>query len=349
MITPLDFLRSSYSYDFDESLIAQTPAEPRDSSRLLAFDRASENTRHTTFSRLDEFLHEGDVLVVNETQVIPARLRPIRKKSGSEAEVLLIRPQTERVWEAMVRPGRRLKDGDVLVWDDGTTATLVRRLSDGTRLVEFSRDVDLRWLETFGVMPLPPYIDRDAVESDDEDYQTVYAAVPGSVAAPTAGLHFTPELLERIAAKGVRRASVVLHVGPGTFRPVRVDDVREHRMDREFFDVSAETLALLRSAKESGNRIIAVGTTSVRTLESIAQRGLLQSEERVSTWTDIFIHPPYRFQIVNALITNFHLPETTLLMLVSALAGRERTLELYREAVRQRYRFYSYGDGMFIS
>ena len=348
MNDPLDALLSSYSYDFDESLIAQAPIEPRDAARMLVHDRATDALTHSTFADLPRFLAPGDLLVVNETRVIPARLRPRRAAGGGEAEVLLVRPRSSTRWEALVRPGRRLRPGDEVVWEDGTTAVIGERLTDGARLVEFSREVDMEWLERVGSMPLPPYIDREAEASDAEDYQTVYAHVPGSVAAPTAGLHFTPGLLDALDAAGVRRTSLVLHVGPGTFRPVRTESVEEHRMDREFFSVPAEALRAMRETKAAGGRVVAVGTTSVRTLETLAAQGLVSSEEDVSGWTDIFIRPPHTFGLVDALITNFHLPRTTLLMLVSALAGRERTLGVYAEAVRERYRFYSYGDGMLI-
>jgi S-adenosylmethionine:tRNA ribosyltransferase-isomerase len=346
---PSEFQRSAYAYNFDPALIAQSPATPRDSSRLLVYHRGTGATSHTQFSHLDDFLHEGDLLVVNTTRVMPVRLFPLNVSAGTEIELFLLRARTPRLWEALVKPGKRARVGTKLAWRDETEAVVIESLPDGSRVVEFSRDVTPAWLDTVGKMPLPPYIKREAEESDKERYQTVYAQTPGAVAAPTAGLHLTEPLLERIAAKGARRAEVLLHVGIGTFRPVRADDIREHPMESEYYEVSAETLERIRETRRNGGRIVAVGTTSVRTLETLAQTGQINSRDPVSGWTRIFIHPPYAFQLVDAIITNFHLPESTLIMLVSAFAGREQTLALYDEAVRLRYRLYSYGDGMLIS
>ncbi len=350
-----EFLLSSYRYDLDTDLIAQSPATPRDSARLLVYDRAAGRTEHGLFRDLLAELRSGDMLVVNTTRVIRARLHPTRPDGGG-AEVLLVRPRTASAWEAMVRPGRRLKPGTALRWDDGTRATVGERLPEGMRLVEFSREVDADWLESVGAMPLPPYIRRpqgERNEADDEDYQTVYADEPGAVAAPTAGLHFTEPLLGDLAAKGVDTAHLVLHVGPGTFRPVRVDDIRTHTMDYEYYNVPAPSLQKLGRTRRAGGRIVAVGTTSVRTLEALANDGFGDDQGEVpdggiSGKTDVFIYPPHTFRLVDAMITNFHLPESTLLMLVSAFAGRERTLALYGEAIERRYRFYSYGDAMLL-
>ena len=348
MSIPVDFQRSAYSYSLDPALIAQTPATPRDSSRLLVFDRQSCVTSHTRFARLDEFLQPDDLLVINTTRVMPVRLFPRNEVSAKQVELFLLRARTPAVWEALAKPGRHTRVGDAFTWPDGTTAGVIARQPDGSRVVEFSREVTPDWLEAHGKTPLPPYIKREAGDEDRERYQTVYASAPGAVAAPTAGLHFTESLMDRIAAKGIRRAGVLLHVGLGTFRPVRAEDIREHSMESEYYEVSAETVAAIRETRASGGRVVAVGTTSVRTLETLAETGQLDSREHVSGWTRIFIHAPYAFRVVDALITNFHLPESTLIMLVSAFAGREQTLALYAEAVSQRYRLYSYGDAMLI-
>ena len=349
MSIPVDFQRASYSYDFDPALIAQTPAVPRDSSRLLVFDRKTRAIRHEVFRGLDQFLRPGDLLVVNTTRVMPVRLFPRERTAARPVELFLLRARSPRVWEALVKPGRRIHPDSSLEWDDGTVATVIERLPDGSRVVEFSREVTPEWLEGHGKTPLPPYIRREASDEDRERYQTVYASAPGAVAAPTAGLHFTESLMERIAAAGVRKAELVLHVGIGTFRPVRAEDIRQHAMESEYYEVSPDTLEQIRSTRASGGRIIAVGTTTVRTLETLADTGQIDARDTVAGWTRIFIHPPYRFRMVDALITNFHLPESTLIMLVSAFAGREQTLALYAEAVRLRYRFYSYGDAMLIT
>lgn len=343
-----DWLRSSYGYDLDPARIAQEPVTPRDSSRLLVYDRSRRDIAHTVFRNITDFLRSGDLLVVNTTRVLPARLLPRRAGTGGNAEVLLLRALGPETWEAMVKPGKRLRPGSVLEFDDGTHVEVGERLPDGTRVVRFSRSVDIGWLGTFGSMPLPPYIRRPAEAKDTETYQTVFAEVPGAVAAPTAGLHFTTELLDQIERLGVKRVPVLLHVGPGTFQPVREDDVRKHRMHAEFYEISAKTLACIRDTREAGGRVIAVGTTSVRALETVAANGQHESDQDVSGWTEAFIYPPYRMQMVDGIVTNFHLPESTLLMLVSAFAGREETLRLYRIAVEEGYRFYSYGDAMFI-
>ena len=349
MTLPPDWQRAAYSYDLDADLIAQSPITPRDAARMLVYDRATKRVAHEHFSDLDRYLRPGDLLMLNTTRVLPARLHPCRLDTGAQVELLLLRARTPGLWETLVRPGKRLRPGTRVGWEDGTKATVSERLPEGARLVSFSREVDLGWLEAVGSMPLPPYIRRPANPEDAEAYQTVYASAPGAVAAPTAGLHFTDALLARLDALGVRRASLVLHVGPGTFRPVRCDDIREHPMDQEYYEVSADALEALRAARREGGRIVAVGTTTVRTLETLAETGQIEATTEVSGWTRMFIHPPYRFRLLDALITNFHLPESTLLMLVSAFAGREETLALYRQAVERRYRFYSYGDAMLLT
>ena len=343
-----DWLRSSYAYDLDPKRIAQSPVTPRDDSRLFVYDRQTEQKTHVRFREIGRFLQSGDLLVVNTTRVLPARLKPRRRDTGSDVEILLLHSRTSSEWEALVKPGKRLRPGVQLVFDDGTTVEIAERLPEGRRLVRFSQPIDLTWLESVGSMPLPPYIRRDTTTSDAETYQTVYARKSGAVAAPTAGLHFTPTLLEHLDEVGIKRGTVVLHVGPGTFRPVRADDVRTHPMDAEYYEVPVDTLRQIRETKQRGGRVIAVGTTSVRTLETLAGTGELSAEHDISGWTKLFLYPPYKMQVVDAIVTNFHLPESTLLMLVSAFAGRERTLQLYREAIESDYRFYSYGDAMLI-
>ncbi len=343
----IDLQLESYAYDLDPSLIAQEPVSPRDASRLLVHHRDTDQRQDRQFSDLPEFLTEADLLVLNETRVFPARVFGTSSR-GRDVELLLVRALSDTRWESLIRPGRKIRDGEAVSLEDGTVARVVERLGDGSRVVEFSRAITPEWLESFGAVPLPPYIDRPAEQQDRERYQTVYAVAPGSVAAPTAGLHFTDELLRSVDESGVRRTSVVLHVGPGTFRPVRTGDIRDHAMDREHFSVGADTLEALRDTRSRGGRIVAVGTTTVRTLETLARDGLINSAGPVAGWTEIFIHPPHRFQLVDALITNFHLPKSTLLMLVSAFAGREKTLEIYRHAVERKYRFYSYGDAMLL-
>ena len=336
---------SDFLYDLPEELIAQTPIEPRDHSRLLVVDRADGGIEHRHFYDLPGYLKKGDLLVVNDTRVMPARL--IGERAGGGAcEVLLLRQITPVSWETLVKPGKKLKSGAKVSFGGGRlTATIEAPTDAGGRVVRF--DVLSGTLEAaldeLGEMPLPPYIHEKL--ADRERYQTVYARAVGSAAAPTAGLHFTPELLEKIRLMGVEIVPVLLHVGLGTFRPVKAENVSEHKMHSEFYEVTPEAAEKINRAKAEGRRVIAVGTTSVRTLESAVTDGVLASG---SGWTDIFITPGYRFRMVDALITNFHLPGSTLIMLVSALMGRETTLSAYEEAVRQRYRFFSFGDAMFI-
>lgn len=337
---------TDFDYELPEALIAQFPVEPRDTSRLLTLNKVTGAVEHKAhFYELVEELNEGDVLVFNNTKVIPARLYGHREGSGGKVEVLLLTPCGENRWECLVKPGKKCPVGQVIVFDERLKATVLDKTDFGGRIVEFTVDgIFDDIIQEIGEMPLPPYI-HEKLE-DKERYQTVYAKEKGSAAAPTAGLHFTPELLEEIKAKGVELEFVTLHVGLGTFRPVSVESIEDHDMHSEFYSVSPETAARINDAKAKGRRIIAVGTTSVRTLESAStDDGVLQG---TSGWTQIFIYPGYTFKMVDALVTNFHLPQSTLLMLISALAGREHCLAAYEEAVREKYRFFSFGDAMFI-
>ena len=338
---------SDFYYDLPPELIAQTPLEKRDESRLLCLDKATGEWSHHHFYELPDFLRAGDCLILNNSRVLPARLLGRRLPGGGACEVLLLQDKGDKVWECLVRPGKHLREGARVSFGDGElTAEIAEVLPDGNRLVRFDYNgIFLEVLERLGKMPLPPYIKEEL--QDQERYQTVYSKVNGSAAAPTAGLHFTPELLEEIRAKGVNIAHVTLHVGLGTFRPVKVEDVTQHHMHSEFYVVEEDQAALINETKKKGGKIISVGTTSLRTLESAStEDGILKAG---SGWTDIFIYPGYRFKIVDRLITNFHLPESTLIMLVSALAGKEHIMAAYEEAVKDKYRFFSFGDAMFIT
>lgn len=337
---------SDFYYDLPQELIAQTPLERRDGSRLLVMQKETGTLEHRHFYDILEYLQEGDCLVMNDSRVIPARLLGNRLPSGGAAEVLLLTDKGDSVWECLVRPARKLRVGAQLSFGDGKlTATVKEEMDEGNRLVQFHYEgIFLEILEQLGKMPLPPYIKEEL--KDAERYQTVYSKVSGSAAAPTAGLHFTKELLDRIAAKGVKLAYVTLHVGLGTFRPVKVDDVTDHKMHSELCMISKKTAQILNETKASGGRVICVGTTSCRTLESLSDENGHFSEK--SAWTDIFIYPGYKFRAMDALITNFHLPESTLIMLVSAFAGYGHVMNAYREAVKARYRFFSFGDAMLI-
>lgn len=338
---------SDFYYDLPQELIAQHPASQRDASRLMVLNPGKRSLEHTVFSDLPRFLRPGDCLVVNDTRVIPARLIGTKRSSGISVEILLLKRLSETRWETLVRPGRRLPVGTFVdLIPNRLSAEIVTHLPNGNREVEFTfSGIWEEVLEEAGTMPLPPYI-RERLE-DPTRYNTVYAKQDGSAAAPTAGLHFTPELLDRLESQGVRRASVTLHVGLGTFRPVHVDSLEEHTMHSEYYEISPTALQQIQKSRDEGGRVISVGTTSTRVLETVARRfdGQLQP---CSGWTDIFLYPGCSFQIVDALITNFHLPESTLLMLVSAMAGRTFILDAYREAVRERYRFFSFGDAMLI-
>ena len=336
-----------FYYDLPPELIAQTPLEKRDESRLLCLDKATGEWSHHHFYELPDFLRAGDCLILNNSRVLPARLLGRRLPGGGACEVLLLQDKGDKVWECLVRPGKHLREGARVSFGDGElTAEIAEVLPDGNRLVRFEYNgIFLEVLERLGKMPLPPYIKEEL--QDQERYQTVYSKVNGSAAAPTAGLHFTPELLERIAAKGVGVGYVTLHVGLGTFRPVKEDEIEQHDMHSEYCTIPQETADLINRTKANGGRVICVGTTSCRTIESWAgEDGTMTA---TGGWTNIYIYPGYRFKVMDALVTNFHLPESTLIMLVSALAGREHVLAAYEEAVRERYRFFSFGDAMFIS
>lgn len=337
---------SDFYFDLPEELIAQTPLERRDASRLLCLDRWSGAREHRIFSELPELLHPGDCLVMNDSRVLPARLMGMRE-TGGVVEVLLLRDLGGGRWECLTRPGRKTRPGTRLIFGNGELeAEVLEVVEGGNRIVEFKYEgIFLEVLERLGKMPLPPYIKVEL--EDGERYQTVYSKEPGSAAAPTAGLHFTKELLARIADRGVRECFVTLHVGLGTFRPVKAEDIEEHEMHSEFCIMPEETARIITETKRSGGRVVCVGTTSCRTVESFAnEEGTMDAK---SGWTNIFIYPGYRFKCMDALVTNFHLPESTLIMLVSAFAGRENVLAAYNEAVREKYRFFSFGDAMFIS
>ena len=343
-------LTSDFHYDLPEELIAQTPADRRDGSRLMVLDRSKGEPEHRVFSEIIDFLRPEDILVVNSSKVIPARLLGVTKKTGSPMELLLLKSHAPGRWETLVRPGKRAKVGDVLLFGDGLLSVTVEEvLPDGNRIVSFDYDrslfkTDYELLDRIGELPLPPYIRKK--QKDLSRYQTVYAKEEGSAAAPTAGLHFTPELLDRIREKGVGYAEVTLHIGLGTFRPVKEARIADHLMHTEHFHIDESAAAEINRRRAAGGRVVAVGTTSCRVLESVAdENGLVHATEGD---TGIFIYPGYRFRAIDALITNFHLPESTLLMLVSALAGRERILKAYEIAVRERYRFFSFGDAMLI-
>lgn len=337
---------SDFDYELPQELIAQTPMEPRDHSRLLVYDRADKSVEHLHFYDLPRFLHKGDVLVVNETKVIPARLLGEKEDTGVPVEILLLKRLERDVWEGLVRPGRRLKPGAMCTFGNGLLrAEIIESTEDGGRRVRFHyADVFEEILDQLGQMPLPPYIHEKLL--DKNRYQTVYAKEAGSAAAPTAGLHFTPELMEQIRQMGVDIVPVLLHVGLGTFRPVKAEDVSEHHMHVEHYEVTQEAARKINEARARGGRCICVGTTSVRTLESAS--GEDDQVRAESGDTGIFITPGYHFHAVDSLITNFHLPQSTLLMLISALMGREEALRVYEEAVRERYRFFSFGDAMLI-
>ena len=337
--------KSDFYFDLPEELIAQTPLEQRDHSRLLHLDKRTGEIEHMHFYELAELLHEGDCLVLNNSRVLPARLIGSRLTGGS-VELVLLRDLGEGRWECLSRPGRKTKPGTELSFGNGELTAVVESVAEGgNRIVKFSYEgIFLEVLERLGKMPLPPYIKAEL--EDSERYQTVYSKELGSAAAPTAGLHFTPELLEKISQRGVKICYVTLHVGLGTFRPVKEDEIENHEMHSEFCSIPEETARIVTETKRSGGRVICVGTTSCRTVESFANAdGSLPAS---SGWTDIFIYPGYKFKCLDALVTNFHLPESTLIMLVSALAGREKVLNAYNIAVQERYRFFSFGDAMFI-
>ncbi len=337
--------KSDFYFDLPEELIAQTPLERRDSSRLLHLDKVTGELEHRHFYDLLDYLREGDCMVFNDSRVLPARLIGARPTGGS-VELVLLRDLGEGRWECLSRPGRKTRPGTEILFGNGELKATVESVAEGgNRIVRFDYEgIFLEVLERLGKMPLPPYIKEEL--QDSERYQTVYSREIGSAAAPTAGLHFTKELMEKIAAKGVKLCYVTLHVGLGTFRPVKAEEIEDHEMHSEFCIIPEETARIVSETKKNGGRVIAVGTTSCRTLESFARED--GSLPATSGWTNIFIYPGYTFKCIDALVTNFHLPESTLIMLVSALAGREHVLHAYEEAVKERYRFFSFGDAMFI-
>ena len=337
--------KSDFYYDLPEELIAQNPLKQRDASRLMLLDKKSGAMEHRHFYELPQFLRPGDCLVLNDSRVLPARLIG-QRASGGSVELVLLRDLGDNCWECLSRPGRKTRPGTELFFGNGELSAVVEQVAEGgNRIVRFRyQGIFLEILERLGKMPLPPYIKAEL--EDSERYQTVYSRELGSAAAPTAGLHFTPELLNEIREMGVQICTVTLHVGLGTFRPVKEEEIEDHPMHSEFCMIPESTAEIINRTKRSGHRVVAVGTTSCRTLESFAREdGTLEAS---SGWTDIFIYPGYRFRCIDALVTNFHLPESTLIMLVSALAGREHILDAYREAVREKYRFFSFGDAMFI-
>ncbi len=337
---------SDFNYELPTELIAQEPLKLRHMSRLLILDKKSGNIEHRTFKDIIEYLEAGDCLVLNDTKVIPARLLGTKEGSGGKIEFVLLKQKEGDIWEVILKPGKRAKPGARFIFGNGELkAEIIEIAEEGNRLVRFEYEgIFQQILDQIGIMPLPPYITKKL--EDKERYQTVYARQKGSAAAPTAGLHFTEELLADIEKKGISIAKLVLHVGLGTFRPVKTDNILEHKMHSEFFNISEEACNKINSAKAKGKRIISVGTTSCRVLETAAdENGIVSSQ---SGWTDIFIYPGYRFKVLDALITNFHLPESTLLMLVSALAGRENIMNAYEKAIEDKYRFFSFGDAMLI-
>lgn len=337
---------SDFDFYLPDELIAQTPVEPRDRSRLLVLFRETGATKHGTFRDLADYLNAGDVLVLNDTRVIPARLMGVKAGTGGQVELLLLKRLGIDRWETLVRPGRRVHEGTEIVFGNGELVAVGEESTEtGGRVMRFRFDGAFEEvLDRLGKMPLPPYI--TASLDDPERYQTVYSRVRGSAAAPTAGLHFTKEFLEELQTRGIKIAYITLHVGLGTFRPVQTEDIRKHRMHSEYYEISEEAARTVNDARREGRRIVAVGTTCVRTLESVADpSGFIEPR---AGWTDIFIYPGYRFRAVDAMVTNFHLPKSSLVMLVSAFAGRENVLAAYREAVDERYRFFSFGDAMLI-
>ena len=337
---------SDFYYDLPEELIAQDPLEDRTASRLLVLDRQTGTVEHKIFSDVIDYLNKGDCLVINNTRVIPARLIGEKEGTGGKVEVLLLKRRANDVWETLVKPGKKLRPGAKITFGDGRLrAEVLEVVEEGNRLVKFCYEgIFEEILDSLGEMPLPPYITHKL--EDKEMYQTVYAKYDGSAAAPTAGLHFTKELLSKIEEKGIKIASITLHVGLGTFRPVKVDDVNNHHMHTEWYEVNAEAADIINETKRNGGRVICVGTTSCRTIESVAdENGYMKAK---TGETDIFIYPGYKFKVMDGLITNFHLPESTLVMLVSAFAGKENVLSAYETAVKEKYRFFSFGDAMIL-
>ena len=336
---------SDFNYELPKELIAQVPLKQRDMSRLLVLNKKTGKIEHKTFHDIIDYLNEGDTLVLNDTKVIPARIFGHREGKDESIEVLLVKEYGEDKWEVLAKPGRKLKIGTVIEFSNKLKAEVLDILEEGERVIKFIYDgIFNELLDEIGIMPLPPYITEKLEEQDR--YQTVYSKIRGSAAAPTAGLHFTKELLNKVQEKGINIVYVTLHVGIGTFRPVKVDNVLEHKMHSEYYEVSADAANVINETKKRGNKVICVGTTSCRTIESAADKnGIIKPEKRE---TDIFIYPGYKFKVVDNLITNFHLPESTLIMLVSALAGKDNIMNAYNEAVHEKYRFFSFGDAMYI-
>ncbi len=332
---------SDFDYYLPKELIAKYPVEPRDSCRLMVLDRKNKTIQHRIFRDIKDYLEEGDLLVLNDTKVIPARLKG-KKETGANIEIFLLRPISEKKWEVLIKNIKRLKPGQKVMIADDFSAKLVEKYEEGKALVEFEGNDINALIKKYGHIPLPPYIEREDEEKDKDYYQTVFAKKEGAVASPTAGLHFTQELLDSLEEKGIKKAFVTLHVGLGTFRPIQTEDITKHRMHEEYYQIPQETIEKIKETKEKGKRVVAVGTTVVRTLETYAQTGKSEG------FSDIFIYPPYDFKMIDALITNFHLPKSTLILLVSAFAGRDFILKAYNEAVKEKYRFFSYGDAMFI-
>lgn len=341
---------SDFYYDLPEELIAQTPIEPRNASRLLKISRETGEVTHDHFYNLCSYLKKGDLLILNDSRVLPARLYGVKEENNTFIEFLLLEQKGNMTWEIICRPAKKAKVGTEFSFGEGKLKAVVKELGDdGNRIVEFSCEGNFfAVLEEIGQMPLPPYIKEKL--KDKERYQTVYSRELGSAAAPTAGLHFTPEMLEEIKSKGINIAYVTLHVGLGTFRPVKVDSITEHHMHSEHYHMPIETAKMIKDTKDAGGRVISVGTTSCRTLESIGKFfGEINGDREFDGYTEIFIYPPYEFKVIDGLITNFHLPESTLIMLVSAFLGYEKTMNAYKIAVEEKYRFFSFGDSMFIS
>jgi len=340
---------SDFDYDLPEELIAKYPIQKRDHSRLLVINRNNKSIEHKHFYDLTNYLNSGDLLIINETMVYPARLCAVKDRTEAQVEVFLLRELENSLWEVMVKPARKVRIGNKLTIAEGVQCDVIDNTVSGGRVVRFNSIAQnelYALIDKIGQSPLPPYIDRDPIPEDKIRYQTVYARRRGAVAAPTAGLHFTEELIAKIKDKGVKIYPIVLHIGLGTFRPVTVEDLSRHRMDSEYFEVSAETAIAINETKARGKRVIAVGTSVVRTLETVTVSGFQVSPRK--GWTDKFIHPPYDFKMVNALITNFHQPKSTLIMQVAAFAGLELVLRAYHEAIKKKYRFFSYGDAMLI-
>ncbi|MCK9479826.1 MAG: tRNA preQ1(34) S-adenosylmethionine ribosyltransferase-isomerase QueA [Firmicutes bacterium] len=335
---------STFDYTLPQELIAQSPIANRDMSRLMLLDKKTGEIKHEVFKNIVNYINEGDCVVFNDTRVIPARLFGTKQDTGAKIEFLLLNRKETDVWEVILKPGKRAKAGSRFVFGNGLSATVLDVVNEGNRLVKFEFDgLFENVLEKVGKMPLPPYINKSL--DDNERYQTVYSCNNGSAAAPTAGLHFTDELLDSLQKKGVKKVFLTLHVGLGTFRPVKAETVDKHKMHSEYYCIDEAAAQTINETKANGKKVIAVGTTSVRTIESVARQGVVKAGEGQ---TDIFIYPPYKFQIIDKLITNFHLPKSTLLMLVSALAGRENVLSAYENAIAEKYRFFSFGDAMFI-